>query len=105
MEIYAKVITDKDNVGTVLADCKAGDNIVVRRGGENIGYTCKESIPFGHKIAIAQMKKGDSVIKYGEKIGTATNDIGIGDWVHTHNVVDDYVCKDKNGRPLPGQGA
>lgn len=105
MKIYAKLISDSDNVVTVLADCKAGDNVTVRCGGKETIYTCNQDIPFGHKIAIAKMKKGDSVIKYGEKIGVAMKDIKIGDWVHTHNLLDDYVCRDKNGKPLPGQAA
>jgi len=103
MKRYAKLISECDNVVTVLADCKAGDNATVKHGGEESLYTCNQDIPFGHKIAIAQMKKGDSVIKYGEKIGVAKKEIKIGDWVHTHNVLDDYVCRDKDGKPLPGQ--
>jgi altronate dehydratase len=45
-----------------------------------------EGIPFGHKIALIDLKKGDPIIKYGEKIGLASRDIKIGEWVHTHNV-------------------
>lgn len=105
MKIYAKLIADSDNVVTVLANCKAGDNVTVRRGEKKTIYTCKQDIPFGHKVAIKKMKKGDSVIKYGEKIGVTKKDVKIGDWLHTHNVLDDYVCMDKKGKPLPGQTA
>ena len=40
----------------------------------------------GHKYAIKDIKKGENVIKYGCPIGHATEDIKVGDHVHTHNV-------------------
>ena len=40
----------------------------------------------GHKYAIAPIKKGENVIKYGNPIGHATCDIAVGEHVHTHNV-------------------
>lgn len=40
----------------------------------------------GHKYAIAPIKKGENVIKYGNPIGHATVDIAVGEHVHTHNV-------------------
>lgn len=45
-----------------------------------------DTIPAGHKKAIKPIKKGDKVIKYGNPIGVATEDISEGEWVHTHNV-------------------
>jgi altronate dehydratase small subunit len=96
----AKLINDKDNVITALADMAAGEEVKVRRKGEEMIYRCNQDIPFGHKIAIENIKKGDKIIKYGEPIGSATQDIRKGDWVHTHNVRDDYVVLDKDGKPL-----
>lgn len=43
-------------------------------------------VPVGHKIAVRAVAKGDPVHKYGHVIGYATQDIGIGDHVHTHNL-------------------
>ena len=60
------VINEKDNVGVRLA---ATDNI-----------------PAGHKFALKDIKKGEYIVKYGEIIGKATEDIKKGEWVHTHNV-------------------
>ena len=34
-----------------------------------------------------EIKKGQSIIKYGEIIGTATSNINIGEHVHIHNVI------------------
>ena len=40
----------------------------------------------GHKYATTYIKKGDNVIKYGSPIGHATEDINVGDHVHSHNI-------------------
>lgn len=103
MAKYAKLITGRDNVVTVVAECMAHDEITVKLPGGEATYRCNQNIPFGHKMAISDLKKGDRVIKYGEPIGTASQDIKTGDWVHIHNVLDEYRCLDKDGNPLPGQ--
>ncbi len=43
-------------------------------------------IESGHKYAICDIKKGEDVIKYGEPIGHATEDIKSGEHIHTHNL-------------------
>lgn len=48
--------------------------------------TAKQAVPFGHKLAVTDIKKGDKILKYGEVIGLATQNISKGDYVHTHNV-------------------
>ena len=40
----------------------------------------------GHKYALADIKKGENIIKYGNPIGHATEDIKKGEHVHSHNV-------------------
>ncbi len=40
----------------------------------------------GHKYAARDIKCGENIIKYGQPIGHATEDIKKGDHVHTHNV-------------------
>lgn len=60
------IINKKDNVGV----CLDGD----------------ANIPAGHKYALRDIPKDSYVIKYGEIIGRATQDISQGEWVHTHNV-------------------
>ena len=40
----------------------------------------------GHKYALVDIKKGENIIKYGNPIGHATEDIKKGEHVHTHNV-------------------
>jgi altronate dehydratase small subunit len=100
MPKLAKLISDKDNVVTALSDVAAGEEVEVRSKGKVMMYKCNQDIPFGHKIAIEDIKKGDKIVKYGESIGSAAQDIKKGDWVHTHNVKDDYIVLDKGGKPL-----
>ncbi len=60
------IINEKDNVGVTLEG--------------------KGEIPAGHKFALQDIPKGAYVVKYGEIIGRASQDIKTGEWVHTHNV-------------------
>ncbi len=55
---------------------------------DNVGITLegKGEIPAGHKFALRDIPKGEYVIKYGEIIGRASQNITKGEWVHTHNV-------------------
>jgi altronate dehydratase small subunit len=76
------VISDGDNVATALEALEAGR--VLDRPGAAI--TVREAIPRGHKIALAPIPAGGSVIKYGSSIGVATAEIAAGAHVHTHNV-------------------
>ena len=103
MEKYAKLINIKDNVATVVADLKEEEQVFVKFQGKKTVYQCNQNIPFGHKIAIADINQDDPVIKYGQVIGSASQNIQKGDWVHIHNVRDDYKVLDKNANPLPGQ--
>jgi altronate hydrolase len=45
-----------------------------------------EAIPRGHKVSMRAIPAGASVIKYGNPIGVATQEIPPGAHVHTHNV-------------------
>ena len=75
-------ITDKDNVVVAVTPISAGAKIEV--GGETI--TAAQDIPQGHKMAIRDIPADGQIIKYGYSIGHATEDIGTGCWVHTHNM-------------------
>lgn len=77
-------INPADNVVTALRDLPAGAQLEATDALPIVITT--EAIPFGHKVAIALIRKGDSVVKYGASIGRATRDIAPGQHVHTHNV-------------------
>ena len=81
-------IDSKDNVATVTTDASSGEQVeVLNPGGEVILKTkLVNNILFGHKLALSDIREGDEVVKYGEVIGVAAEDIGVGEWVHTHNV-------------------
>lgn len=55
---------------------------------DNVGVLLKnsEGVPLGHKVAIQDIPKGKSIIKFGHVIGIATELIPKGAHVHTHNV-------------------
>jgi len=78
----------KDGVATALNDLVAGDRITVVSAGQEVvkEVVVTEAIPFGHKVALGKIEKGAKVIKYGEVIGVASQDIAPGDHAHIHNV-------------------
>ncbi|MFQ5621713.1 MAG: UxaA family hydrolase [Candidatus Nanoarchaeia archaeon] len=80
------VINPKDNVATTLKDLKRGQLITIEIGNKKMDIVSLNTIPFGHKIALRKIGKGEDVLKYGEAIGRATRDIRKGEHVHIHNV-------------------
>lgn len=90
MKKYAKRTAAEDNVATCVADLVSGEEVYIKTNGGEIACKANTAIPFGHKIALRDIRQGAFVYKYGEAIGKATQDIKTGDWVHTHNVVDHY---------------
>ena len=48
-------------------------------------------VGIGHKLACRYIRRGETIIKYGVPIGTATEDICIGAHVHTHNIRSNYI--------------
>lgn len=93
MKKYAKLIAPNDNVVTCVSDVNANDTFIVKKGDSETEYKANQNVNFGHKIAIKEIKKGEEILKYGQVIGIASTDIKMGDWVHTHNVSDNYEVK------------
>jgi altronate dehydratase small subunit len=81
----AIIIDPLDNVATTTTNLEAGSTVTFKFGSKK-RVKLKQSIPFGHKFALENIKKGEKVIKYGEMIGRATQSIDEGDHVHIHNV-------------------
>ncbi len=81
-------VDDKDNVATVFANSITdGMDVEVRdKKGRSDIITVKGDIPYGHKIAVRTINRGELIIKYGEEIGIATRDIACGEYVHVHNL-------------------
>ena len=81
------VIDGKDNVATALESLRRGAEVAVEIQDNMEKITLVSDIPPGHKFALRDIKKGDSVIKYGEPIGQSLARIVRGEHVHVHNVV------------------
>lgn len=63
-----------------------------------------DAVKLGHKIALAPISEGERVVRYGQTIGIATEDIHPGDWVHVHNLANDDLDRDyapASQTPLP----
>jgi len=82
----ALIMKRTDNVATALEEIEVGDQINARLEQETILLEAKERIPFGFKVALTDIPKGEPVLKYGEVIGRATTHIKKGHLVHVHNV-------------------
>ena len=79
----------KDTVGVVvMEDIKAGKILQgwLMATDSNVRLKCLNDIPIGHKVALVNIKKGDTIMKYGHDIGKAVADIKKGGHVHVHNV-------------------
>jgi hypothetical protein len=76
-----------DTVAVATAELPAGTEREV--GGMRI--VLKSKVDVGHKFAVQPIAKGARIVKYGAPIGIAARDIEPGEYLHTHNVVSDYI--------------
>jgi (2R)-sulfolactate sulfo-lyase subunit alpha len=79
----------KDTVGVVVVEgLKAGTDMlcVVTADNSDFRLTAKHDIPIGHKVALDEIKTGDTIWKYGQDIGKAVANISKGEHVHVQNV-------------------
>ncbi len=67
-------IDPKDNVAVALTDLRKGAVLHIK----NRTVELKMNIPAGHKFAVADIKRGENVIKYGYPIGHAAKKIETG---------------------------
>ena len=82
----AMIIDGKDNVAVAIEPIAKGDAVTYAVGGRDVTITAAQDIIIYHMIAIRDIAKGEPVVKYGEHIGIASQDIKTGEHVHTHNV-------------------
>ena len=79
----------KDNVGVVVVEgLEAGAEMlwVVTHDNSDFRLVARQAVPIGHKVALRDLKTGDTVIKYGQDIGRIVADVGQGEHVHVHNL-------------------
>lgn len=78
------VVDKRDNVATAIADLSKGETV---EAGE-WSVRLVDDIKYGHKFALVDIPEKEYVVKYGERIGRATEKIQRGSHVHVHNVED-----------------
>lgn len=81
-----------DSVGVVVVEGLEANTemlVCVTHDNSTFKLTALESAPIGHKIALKDLSKGDTVFKYGEDIGIMIADVKKGHHLHTQN------CKTK----------
>ncbi|MEM1384621.1 MAG: UxaA family hydrolase [Pseudomonadota bacterium] len=79
----------RDNVGVVVVEgLTAGTEMlcVVTEDNSDFSLTAGDDIPIGHKVALADLGEGDTIVKYGEDIGRMVATAAKGAHVHTHNL-------------------
>jgi (2R)-sulfolactate sulfo-lyase subunit alpha len=80
---------EKDNVAVVVVEKTTKNqecNGWIMENDKTIKITSINEIPLGHKIALQDLKEGDTILKYGHDIGKVVQPIAKGDHVHVHNV-------------------
>lgn len=82
MENKLIMISDLDSVAVALCEIKAGEVLSVN----DKEVTVLNDIPFGHKVALVDIKENENIIKYGQPIGHARCDIKKGEHIHVHNL-------------------
>jgi (2R)-sulfolactate sulfo-lyase subunit alpha len=79
----------KDNVAVVVVEgLKAGTKAfgVVTEDDSTFEIEVKDDIPIGHKVALTDLAKDDTVTKYAQDVGIMTGPAKKGHHVHTQNM-------------------
>ncbi|GKI14833.1 D-galactarate dehydratase [Oscillospiraceae bacterium] len=84
--INAMIIDPKDNVVVAIEPIKAGDEVSYMLEGQTCSLYAATDVTIYHKLARADIAKGEPICKYGQHIGVAACDIKAGSHVHVHNV-------------------
>ncbi|MGA2810255.1 MAG: UxaA family hydrolase [Candidatus Acidiferrum sp.] len=84
------IVHDKaDTVGVVVVEDLQPDTDVtgwIMETDETITLKSRDVVPLGHKIALQDLKVGDTVLKYGHDVGRIVAGVGKGHHVHVHNL-------------------
>jgi (2R)-sulfolactate sulfo-lyase subunit alpha len=84
------IVHDKiDTVGVVVVeDVQPGKDLTgwIMQTDETIKLKALDAVPLGHKIALQNLKTGDTVLKYGHDVGRIVADASKGHHVHVHNM-------------------
>ena len=95
-------INGRDNVATMLTSSDVGPT-KVRNSNDINSVQLLEPIELGHKVALVDIAIGEAIIKFGVPIGTASQPIRSGAWVHLHNCMSSFDAR--SGTLDPHSGA
>ncbi len=87
--IHFVVHDENDSVGVVVVEgMKAGQELTgwIMDQDREIKVRAQSDVPIGHKLAIRELKSGDTVIKYGVDIGKTIAPIAVGEHTHVQNL-------------------
>ena len=87
--IHFVVHDENDSVGVVVVEgVKSGDQLTgwIMDQDKDLKVQARSDIPIGHKLAIRELKSGDTVIKYGVDIGKTIANIAVGEHTHVQNL-------------------
>ncbi|MDR9382224.1 MAG: UxaA family hydrolase [Natronomonas sp.] len=104
VERHIQVVEPEDNVATALREIEAGETLTIAVGDGTVTIEALTDIEFGHKLALEEMREGETIVKYGKSIGNATEDISAGAWVHVHNVESNYGRGDLAAEEAEAEG-
>ena len=90
---------EKDNVGVVVIETtKKGQNCNawIMENDKTVNVPSENEVPLGHKIALKNLKVGDTIFKYGHDIGKVVKEIkkGEGDAFEIFNNAKQFFIVD-----------
>jgi (2R)-sulfolactate sulfo-lyase subunit alpha len=80
---------DGDSVAVATRDLEPGEvRGAVMKGDPAKELTCtlRDRVPLGHKFALVALAEGADIVKYGVRVGIATQPVSPGEYVHVHNM-------------------
>ncbi|MCD8339204.1 MAG: UxaA family hydrolase [Burkholderiales bacterium] len=94
-------IHSTDNIAVCTSAVVANDEVtILEPDGSTYVLVAQSAIPFCNKIALKDIPSGEEIVKYGEVIGKATEDIKKGCLADHHNIAsqprkyeDEYILK------------
>ena len=89
-----------DTILVCVTPAAAGDCLSI----DGAEIVAAESVGVGHKIARRALAPGDKVVKYGAAIGSVTQHVEPGRWVHLHNMKSDYIASHSRETVAQGKG-
>ena len=72
-------LNEKDNIGIAPMDIPENKEL-------SSDLKSREYIPYGHKVSLKKISKGEFIYRYGQIIGISSKNIMPGEHVHSHNL-------------------